>query len=109
MKIARENAGLSQKQVALEIGVSAPTVSDWEAGKIYPSVKNLMLLSKLFCVTTDYLLGIEKKEKEPTAKDSEPSQKEILYRAYLAADPGVQASVRKLLDLPSVSSAKSLA
>lgn len=57
MKKAREAAGFSQKQVALTLNVSAPTVSDWEAGKIYPSAKNLMQLSALYGVPTDYLIG----------------------------------------------------
>ena len=57
IKKARENAGLSQKQVALTLHVSAPTVSDWESGKISPSVVNLKALSDLYRVPTDYLLG----------------------------------------------------
>lgn len=57
IKKARENAGYSQKQVALTLHVSAPTVSDWEAGKINPSALNLKALGKLFKVSTDYLLG----------------------------------------------------
>ncbi len=59
IRVARENAGMSQKQAALTLGVSAPTVSDWESGKIFPSAKNLIQLSKLYSVTTDYLLGCE--------------------------------------------------
>ncbi len=59
IRAARENAGMSQKQAALTLGVSAPTVSDWESGKIFPSAKNLIQLSKLYSVTTDYLLGCE--------------------------------------------------
>lgn len=57
MKKAREAAGFSQKQVSLTLGVSAPTVSDWEAGKINPTVENLKRLSQLYKVPTDYLLG----------------------------------------------------
>lgn len=57
MKKAREQAGLSQKQVAITLKVSAPTVSDWESGKIYPTASNLKALSVLYNVPTDYLLG----------------------------------------------------
>ena len=57
IKKAREAAGFSQKQVALTLHVSAPTVSDWESGKMNPSVTNLKELARLFKVSTDYLLG----------------------------------------------------
>lgn len=58
MKKAREAAGLSQKQVALTLQVSAPTVSDWEAGKISPSAAKLKELSKLYNSNVNYLLGL---------------------------------------------------
>lgn len=61
IKIARTNAGLSQKEVAITLGVSVPTVSDWESGKKFPSGKNLVKLAQLLKVSTDYLLGLEKR------------------------------------------------
>ena len=54
---ARETSNFSQKQVAIELKVSPPTVSEWESGKKFPSGKRLTKLSELFGVTTDYLLG----------------------------------------------------
>ena len=66
MKCAREAARLSQKQVALTLHVSAPTVSNWESGKINPSVENLKALCQLYNVTADYLLGLD----APPAPDS---------------------------------------
>ncbi|MBR3569947.1 MAG: helix-turn-helix transcriptional regulator [Oscillibacter sp.] len=59
MKQAREAANLSQKQVALTLGVSAPTVSNWEAGKINPTVANLKELCHLYKVSADYLLELQ--------------------------------------------------
>lgn len=56
LKIAREKANMSQKEVAIELKVSAPTVSEWESGKKNPNAKNLKKLSKLYNTTTDYLL-----------------------------------------------------
>lgn len=57
-KIAREQKGISQKEIALTLGVSQPTVSEWESGKKTPSGKNLMQLSELLDCSTDYLLGV---------------------------------------------------
>lgn len=57
IKECREKTGMSQKFVALTLGVKAPSVSDWEQGKNWPSVENLMKLADLYHVTVDELLG----------------------------------------------------
>lgn len=56
-------AGFSQKQVAASLGVSAPTVSEWEGGKKNPKPEHLAQLADLLGVTTDYLL-----DREPTQR-----------------------------------------
>ena len=53
---ARKTSQKSQKEVAITLNVSAPTVSDWEREKKYPTVENLKQLADLFSVSTDYLL-----------------------------------------------------
>lgn len=53
---ARKASQKSQKEVAITLNVSAPTVSDWEREKKYPTVENLKQLADLFSVSTDYLL-----------------------------------------------------
>lgn len=53
---ARKSSKKSQKEVAAALNVSAPTVSDWEREKKYPTVGNLKQLADLFSVSTDYLL-----------------------------------------------------
>lgn len=52
----RKASQKSQKEVAITLNVSAPTVSDWEREKKYPTVENLKQLADLFSVSTDYLL-----------------------------------------------------
>lgn len=59
IKQARLAAKLSQKYVALTLGIAAPSVSNWETGKTTPTVENLQQLSSLFGVSVDYLLGAE--------------------------------------------------
>lgn len=53
---AREGKGFSQKELAQRMGVSQPTVCDWESGKKSPASKNLKKLSELLGCTTDYLI-----------------------------------------------------
>ncbi len=57
LRHCRERCGLSQKQVALEIGVAAPTVSQWESEIKTPSSKNWNRLANLYGVSVDYLMG----------------------------------------------------
>lgn len=69
---ARVNAGLSQKEVALSLGVKAPSVWAWESGKSKPTAANLEALSKLYHVSVDYLLGRDDEQdikKEPAIPD----------------------------------------
>lgn len=70
IKKARENAGMSQKEVAISLKVSAPTVSEWESGKKNPSAKNMKELAKIFNVSIDYLLGEENQSLFRLAKET---------------------------------------
>lgn len=56
IRICRERLGLSQKQVAIEIGVRPPTVSQWESGIKTPSRENLAKLADLYGVSIEYLM-----------------------------------------------------
>lgn len=51
--------GWSQVELAKRLGVAKQTASNWENDNIQPSIDMLVRLSKLFNVTTDYLLGLE--------------------------------------------------
>lgn len=56
---AREGKGLSQKQVAIEVGVKSPSVSNWESGKTTPTPENYIAMARLFNVSVDYLMGLD--------------------------------------------------
>ena len=51
--------GWSQVDLAKKLGVVKQTVSNWENENIQPSIEMLVRLSKIFGVTTDYLLGLD--------------------------------------------------
>ena len=53
----RKQKGLSQENLAEKLSVSRQAVSRWEIGTAMPDATNILLLSKLFDVTTDYLLN----------------------------------------------------
>lgn len=51
--------GWSQVQLAEKLNISKQTVSNWENENIQPSIEMLVRIAKLFCVSTDYLLGLD--------------------------------------------------
>ncbi len=53
--------GLSQEQLAEKIYVTRQAVSRWETGETIPNVQTLQLLSKLFDVSINTLLGSPRK------------------------------------------------
>lgn len=53
----RKKAGLSQEDVANELGVSRQTVSKWETDQTVPDLINIKLLSQLYHVSYDYLIS----------------------------------------------------
>lgn len=56
MKKVRKERKLSQEEVAQALGISRQAVAKWETGQTWPDLDNLLLLSKLFQCTVDYLL-----------------------------------------------------
>ena len=55
----RKTNGWSQEDLAERLNVSRQAISRWEGATALPDVSNILQLSKLFGVTTDYLLNDE--------------------------------------------------
>ena len=58
-KTLRQQAGLTQAEVARRLGISRAGVNAWEMGLSVPSTPYVVELAKQFGVSTDYLLGVE--------------------------------------------------
>lgn len=56
----RRTKGLTQQQLALQLGVSKSMVSSYENGFRYPSYEVLIKIASVFSTTTDYLLGVKR-------------------------------------------------
>lgn len=56
---ARKNAGLTQMQVAKELGLTDAAVTQWEKGRTKPRTRHLLQLAELYGVTVDELLKEE--------------------------------------------------
>ncbi len=61
----RRRAGLSQTELAAEIGVTGKAVSKWEVGKAKPGVETIRKLAALFQVSVDELLQKREGGKRP--------------------------------------------
>ena len=57
IKEARERKKITQKMLALRLGIAQTTVSGWENGSKRPSVDTIVQISDILDVSTDYLLG----------------------------------------------------
>lgn len=60
----RKRAGWSQEELAAQLGVSRQSVSKWEGTQSVPDMQKVVQMSRLFGVTTDYLLKEELGEPE---------------------------------------------
>ena len=58
----RKALGLTQDQMAEKLGVTAQAVSKWENDQSCPDIAMIPRLAELFGITTDELLGVERRE-----------------------------------------------
>ena len=85
IKVARKNAEIGQKEIAINLKVSQSTVSDWENGRKTPSGENLLNLASLLSCDPAYLLG-KSNIPNPNADDDEFWE----IRQLMAEKPGAR-------------------
>lgn len=101
-RFCRESRNMSQKFVALSVGVSPPMVSQWEKGIKEPSKETLIKLADLFHVTIDYLLDHETSTTENKLSEDENN---LLSIFRLLNQTGKAVALRQceaLLDQPEL-------
>lgn len=73
----RKKRGWSQEDLAERMQVSRQSVSKWESSASLPDIDKVVMLSRIFGVSTDYLLMEEKEEnEEETEHEEEPPYEE---------------------------------
>ena len=77
---------VTQREIADALCIERSTYAYYELGETQPSLLTLVKLARLYDVTTDYLLGIQPKEKQPT-----PFEQELLalVRKYWGESSGI--------------------
>lgn len=76
--LLRKKAGWSQEELAEQMNVTRQSVSKWEGAQSVPDLEKMIRLSKLFGVSTDYLLKDEIEEAEHINSSNDmPSLKRV--------------------------------
>lgn len=62
IKTLRNSKNLTQEQLAKRLWLSKASISAYESGTKYPSLEIIIKMARIFNVSTDYLLGIDKRQ-----------------------------------------------
>lgn len=82
LKNLRKKKNLSQEQVAKRLNLTKASISGYENNIITPSIETIKGLSILYNTTSDYLLGLDKKE-SVSIDGLTPRQKDIVEKLIL--------------------------
>ena len=107
----RTERGMSQEELAEKIYVTRQAVSRWENGETVPNVETLKLLSKLFDVSINTLLGSPRKlvcqccgmplEDDTTSREKDGAFNEEYCKWCYAEGRFAYGSMEELLDFLS--------
>ena len=84
IKGLRKSRGMSQEELAEQINVSRQAISKWELDASLPDIDNIVQLSRLFAISTDYLLL----EKDKATVTGEAMIRGEMPRDKEATEPG---------------------
>jgi len=100
LRLLREEAGLSQKQLADRIGVSQQSINKYENHNVEPDIATLMRMADCFSTSVDYIIGYSE-ERTPILPNSayELSSDEIsVLCGYRALSEKRKTCLKLLLD-----------
>ena len=78
IKHLRKVNGMTQSALAKKLGITRSSVNAWEMGISVPSTQYIVELSRIFCVSTDDLPGVDKSSTIDVSGLSE-SDVQLLY------------------------------
>ena len=80
LKELRESRGESQQSLAMKVNSSQAMISRFELGISYPDVQTVIAISKLYGVSTDYLLGVSDIKLPYTKSDLSEKEQNLLFQ-----------------------------
>lgn len=81
----RQSMGLTQGALAERLGITKGMVSSYERSLAMPSYEVLIVIARIFGVSTDYLLGLDSRENIDISHLSE-AQKQSIYQLLTVFD-----------------------
>ena len=91
----RQQANLSQEEIAEIMDVSRQSISKWENDKAYPEMTRLVYMSDFFQVSLDYLMrGVEAEEQKNSKADEKMEYKAksliMIWNTFITNLTGMQ-------------------
>lgn len=71
----RKKAGRSQEELTSQLGVTRQSVSKWEGAQSVPDLDKVVQMSRLFGVSTDYLLKDELEEEKLVESEADETHR----------------------------------
>lgn len=84
----RKKQNLSQEQLAEKVGVARQTISKWELGETAPDIKQAQMLSQIFNVSLNELLGNEAKKSVSITHNCKEKNR-VTWRKIITASAAV--------------------
>ena len=95
LKYFREREGLSQRELASKLGLSASSIGMYESGKRHPKFEDEEAIADFFNVDLNTLRGRRIDETDPESALVQKAMK--YYELYTNATPEIQSAVEILL------------
>lgn len=97
LKEFRKASGLTQEQIALELGFTKAAVSAWELGNNEPSIAALKVLRDLLGVSVDELVG-ESSDRSNGGNVILSAKEKQLIQLFRKLHPSKRTALLSLLD-----------
>lgn len=97
MKTARKKLGLTQEQVANQLGITNSAYCGYETGKRKPDIAKLKHLASILEVKADTLLDTDYKQKSDISEEFSEREKRLV--AAYRSQPELQDAVDRFLGI----------
>lgn len=89
----REKNDWSQDKISKKLNISQQSYSKYETNRNEPDMKTIVNISKLFNVSTDYLLGLTKFKEPVNDLMKNPTNSEIIDHIDQLSDENIQKAI----------------
>ncbi len=94
----REEKKITQVRLSIELEVSQETISAYEVGRHYPSVRSLIKLRDLFDVSIDYILGLTDTRYSSIQKNTLREDELLVIHKYRKLDVAGRERAKAYMD-----------